>query len=169
MFGGAGVRKTVLIMELVRATVEQHAVISLLLRNPRSDVIARGKRERTRCCTSSCSGRIHGVSRRGSTPTIERRRVQSGAERCRASTMAAAAAYAGDTLRTAADLRVPLVGVKLLSRQGHFRRVLDGAGRQSAHPAEDVRPGESPYDPPFFYGRGGYDDGVRVLPEEAAP
>jgi glycogen phosphorylase len=42
---------------------------------------------------------------------------------------------AGDTLRTAADLRVPLVGVTLVSRAGYFRQELDAAGRQSEHPA----------------------------------
>lgn len=37
---------------------------------------------------------------------------------------------AGDTLRSAADLAVPLVGVTLVSRAGYFRQVLDAAGRQ---------------------------------------
>lgn len=38
---------------------------------------------------------------------------------------------AGDTLRTASDLALPLVAVTLASRQGHFRQVLDGAGDQT--------------------------------------
>lgn len=42
---------------------------------------------------------------------------------------------AGDTLRTAADLRVPLVGVTLVSRAGNFRQELDANGRQIEHPA----------------------------------
>lgn len=42
---------------------------------------------------------------------------------------------AGDTLRTAADLRVPLVGVTLVSRAGYFRQELDANGRQVEHPA----------------------------------
>jgi glycogen phosphorylase len=42
---------------------------------------------------------------------------------------------AGDTLRTAADLRVPLVGVTLVSRAGNFLQELDANGRQSEHPA----------------------------------
>lgn len=42
---------------------------------------------------------------------------------------------AGDTLRTAADLRVPLVGVTLVSRAGYFRQELDADGRQIEHPA----------------------------------
>src|SRR6185312_62604 len=42
---------------------------------------------------------------------------------------------AGDTLRTAADLRVPLVGVTLVSRAGYFRQDIDAAGRQVEHPA----------------------------------
>ena len=44
-------------------------------------------------------------------------------------------ALAGDTLRTAADLRVPLVGVTLVSRAGYFRQELDASGRQLEHPA----------------------------------
>jgi glycogen phosphorylase len=32
---------------------------------------------------------------------------------------------AGDTLRSAADLRLPLVAVTLVSRQGYFRQTLD--------------------------------------------
>jgi glycogen phosphorylase len=34
---------------------------------------------------------------------------------------------AGDTLRSAADLRVPLVGVTLLHRKGYFYQRLDAA------------------------------------------
>jgi starch phosphorylase len=37
---------------------------------------------------------------------------------------------AGDTLRSAADLRIPLVGVTLVSREGYFRQQIDTAGRQ---------------------------------------
>jgi glycogen phosphorylase len=42
---------------------------------------------------------------------------------------------AGDTLRTAADLRLPLVGVTLVSRAGYFRQQIDAGGRQIEHPA----------------------------------
>jgi starch phosphorylase len=42
---------------------------------------------------------------------------------------------AGDTLRAAADLGVPLVGVTLLHRQGYFRQNLDNRGNQSESPA----------------------------------
>lgn len=42
---------------------------------------------------------------------------------------------AGDTLRTAADLRLPLVGVTLVSRAGYFRQEIDANGRQVEHPA----------------------------------
>ena len=38
---------------------------------------------------------------------------------------------AGDTLRSAADLGVPMVCVTLLHRKGYFRQVLDQSGRQS--------------------------------------
>ena len=43
---------------------------------------------------------------------------------------------AGDTLRSAADLRMPLVGVSLVSRKGYFRQEFDAAGRQIEHPDE---------------------------------
>jgi glycogen phosphorylase len=45
---------------------------------------------------------------------------------------------AGDTLRSAADLEIPLVAVTLVSRKGYFRQTLDEAGRQheSADPWE---------------------------------
>ena len=38
---------------------------------------------------------------------------------------------AGDTLRSAADLRLPVVGVTLLHRKGYFRQQLDAAGNQT--------------------------------------
>lgn len=38
---------------------------------------------------------------------------------------------AGDTLRSAADLSVPMIGVTLVSRHGYFRQQLDGEGWQS--------------------------------------
>jgi glycogen phosphorylase len=46
---------------------------------------------------------------------------------------------AGDMLRSAADLSLPLVCVTLVSRMGHFRQELDATGRQIEHP--------SPWDP----------------------
>lgn len=42
---------------------------------------------------------------------------------------------AGDTLRSAADLRVPMVGVTLLSKAGYFRQSLDAQGNQIEEPA----------------------------------
>lgn len=41
---------------------------------------------------------------------------------------------AGDTLRSAADLEVPLVAVSLVSRSGYFRQEIDPEGRQIEHP-----------------------------------
>ena len=41
---------------------------------------------------------------------------------------------AGDALRSAADLRLPMVGVSLLQRQGYFRQALDGHGNQAESP-----------------------------------
>lgn len=43
---------------------------------------------------------------------------------------------AGDTLRSAADLRVPLVGITLLHRKGYFRQHLDPSGQQTESPVE---------------------------------
>lgn len=43
---------------------------------------------------------------------------------------------AGDTIRSAADLRVPLVAVTLLHRKGYFRQRLDASGWQREEPAE---------------------------------
>jgi starch phosphorylase len=42
---------------------------------------------------------------------------------------------AGDTLRSAADLGLPLVAVSLVSRAGYFRQEIDGTGRQIEHAA----------------------------------
>jgi glycogen phosphorylase len=41
---------------------------------------------------------------------------------------------AGDTLRSAADLGLPMVGVTLLPSKGYFFQRLDDEGRQSAEP-----------------------------------
>lgn len=41
---------------------------------------------------------------------------------------------AGDTVRTCADLKIPLVAVTLVSRMGYFRQGLDGRGRQEEYP-----------------------------------
>ena len=43
---------------------------------------------------------------------------------------------AGDTLRAAADLAIPLVGVTLLHRKGYFRQHLDERGGQSESPVD---------------------------------
>lgn len=42
---------------------------------------------------------------------------------------------AGDTLRSAADLNLPMVAVSLISRAGFFRQELDGGGRQQERAA----------------------------------
>lgn len=41
---------------------------------------------------------------------------------------------AGDTVRSSADLELPLVAVSLVSRSGYFRQDIDGAGKQIEHP-----------------------------------
>jgi len=43
---------------------------------------------------------------------------------------------AGDMLRSAADLGIPMAGVTLLHRKGYFRQQLDGKGQQSEVPEE---------------------------------
>ena len=43
---------------------------------------------------------------------------------------------AGDTLRSAADLGIPIVAVTLLYRKGYFRQLLDQMGNQSEQPQE---------------------------------
>ena len=40
----------------------------------------------------------------------------------------------GDTLRSAADLELPMVAVTLVSRRGYFRQELDTTGRQTEQP-----------------------------------
>jgi len=42
---------------------------------------------------------------------------------------------AGDTVRSAADLELPLVAVTLVSRAGYFRQAIDAQGRQVEQPA----------------------------------
>jgi starch phosphorylase len=42
---------------------------------------------------------------------------------------------AGDTIKACADLKLPVVGVTLVSRQGYFHQALDAEGRQLARPA----------------------------------
>lgn len=48
---------------------------------------------------------------------------------------------AGDTIKSAADLNLPMVAVTLLYRKGYFRQVLDAEGRQSEYP-DEWRPSE---------------------------
>jgi len=55
---------------------------------------------------------------------------------------------AGDTIRSAADLRVPMVAVTLLYRKGYFRQILEDDGWQREEPAswdvEELLQEESP-------------------------
>nr|MBA3891336.1 alpha-glucan family phosphorylase [Gemmatimonadaceae bacterium] len=43
---------------------------------------------------------------------------------------------AGDTLRSAADLELPVIGITLLHRKGYFRQHLDASGMQTEAPVE---------------------------------
>ena len=58
---------------------------------------------------------------------------------------------AGDTLRSAADLGLPMVGVSLVHRKGYFFQRLDAEGRQLEEPVAwspndllEAAPGASP-------------------------
>ena len=41
---------------------------------------------------------------------------------------------AGDTIKSAADLNLPMIGVTLISRKGYFTQKIAGDGTQSAYP-----------------------------------
>ncbi len=41
---------------------------------------------------------------------------------------------AGDTVKSSADLKVPLVGITLVSKKGHFRQEITSDGKQVEHP-----------------------------------
>src|SRR5512141_1015815 len=41
---------------------------------------------------------------------------------------------AGDTIRSGADLKLPMIAVTLLGRKGYFRQELDESGRQTEQP-----------------------------------
>lgn len=43
---------------------------------------------------------------------------------------------AGDTIKTAADLNLPMVAVSLIYKKGYFRQELDANGRQTEHPVQ---------------------------------
>ncbi len=43
---------------------------------------------------------------------------------------------AGDTIRSSADLKIPLVSVTLINRKGYLKQELTGEGKQIEHPAE---------------------------------
>ncbi|MEK6672163.1 MAG: alpha-glucan family phosphorylase [Nitrospirota bacterium] len=43
---------------------------------------------------------------------------------------------AGDTIKSAADLRLPMVSVTLISKKGYFRQAIDERGRQREEPEE---------------------------------
>lgn len=43
---------------------------------------------------------------------------------------------AGDTLRSASDMKLPMIAVTLLSKKGYFKQDIDGSGAQIEYPAE---------------------------------
>lgn len=64
---------------------------------------------------------------------------------------------AGDTIRSAADLKVPMIAVTLLHRKGYFSQKLDTDGIQTEQPAgwvvEDILEEMSPHAPVIIEGR----------------
>ena len=68
---------------------------------------------------------------------------------------------AGDQLKAASDLGVPVVGVGLLYSQGYFRQVIDEAGTQQAlYPYNDPRLGRGRSQRAIRPARAGGDSGV---------
>jgi glycogen phosphorylase len=51
---------------------------------------------------------------------------------------------AGDTIRSAADLRVPMAAVTFLYRKGYFRQRLEADGRQREEPTSWAFAGSGP-------------------------
>jgi starch phosphorylase len=43
---------------------------------------------------------------------------------------------AGDTIKSGADLKIPMVAVTLLSKKGYFRQDIDSDGRQIEYPID---------------------------------
>ncbi|MBI2470273.1 MAG: glycogen/starch/alpha-glucan phosphorylase, partial [Planctomycetes bacterium] len=43
---------------------------------------------------------------------------------------------AGDTIKSGADLKIPMVAVTLLSKNGYFRQDIDSDGRQIEYPID---------------------------------
>src|SRR3972149_8528963 len=43
---------------------------------------------------------------------------------------------AGDTIKSAADLNLPMVAITLMYKKGYFRQEIDAAGRQIENPVE---------------------------------
>jgi glycogen phosphorylase len=65
---------------------------------------------------------------------------------------------AGDTIRSASDIRIPMVAVTLVNRMGYFRQEVTAAGEQVAHP--------DPWDPAKFMRELPQTVGVRIGPRE---
>ncbi len=69
---------------------------------------------------------------------------------------------AGDTLRSAADMGIPMAGVTLLQRKGYFRQHLDDRGQQTEEPQEWNPEGLlQPLEPAVFVRLGGLEVKVR--------
>jgi len=72
--------------------------------------------------------------REGRPPTIAYFSMEIGLEPKMPTYSGGLGVLAGDTLRAAADLSIPMVGISLLHRKGYFRQTLDEYGNQTEHP-----------------------------------
>jgi len=70
----------------------------------------------------------------GAPPTIAYFSMEIGLEPKMPTYSGGLGVLAGDTLRAAADLSIPMVGISLLHRKGYFRQKLDSEGNQTEHP-----------------------------------
>jgi len=77
-----------------------------------------------------------GASEHGGRPVIAYFSMEIGLESDLPTYAGGLGVLAGDTLRAAADLGMPMVGVTLAHRKGYFRQRLDDAGVQTEEPAE---------------------------------
>ena len=84
---------------------------------------------------SNESGRVH-MTPHSPIPSVAYFTMEAGLDSAMPTYSGGLGVLAGDTLRAAADLGVPMVGVTLLHRKGYFRQELDAHGNQLEMPAD---------------------------------
>ena len=85
---------------------------------------------------SSSSMALHLIPKPNPTRSIAYFSMEVGLESSMPTYSGGLGVLAGDTLKAAADLSIPMVGVTLLHRKGYFRQYLDDQGGQSERPFE---------------------------------